>query len=232
MKKSRGLTLIELLIAFTILVLLAMLGFIAWQNQPAKARDARRKADIQRLTTAFEDYYGDAVAYPPANILTACGGDKLKTYSDSPIPCDPLTNTPYCYIFDSDDPVGQEFRVLASLENSSDPDIDRLGCGGPGQCGWKTECGPGFNYGASSTNTTALNPNTPFNGGASPSPASSPVLLPSGYPLPWDPGTNRTFACVSFLQCNSYGHPVANCHFFTTSNCDNMCSDSNYWCSE
>ncbi|MBU1472935.1 prepilin-type N-terminal cleavage/methylation domain-containing protein [Patescibacteria group bacterium] len=34
--KKRGFTLIEILIAFSILTLLALMGFMAWQNQVAK----------------------------------------------------------------------------------------------------------------------------------------------------------------------------------------------------
>ncbi|MBU1500328.1 type II secretion system GspH family protein [Patescibacteria group bacterium] len=230
--KTKGFTLIEILIAFSILVLLALLGFMAWQNQVAKARDARRKADIKRLNIAFEDYYGDAEAYPPADILTECGEDQLKPYLDQPMPCDPLTHTPYCYIYDSDAPVGQEFRILASLENDHDPDIGKLGCAGTDFCGYEAQCnsfGAGFNFGFSSSNIAVLNPLTEFNGGASPSPSAP---LPSGSPQPYDEPNGYIYACVGSEGgvCNSWGYGVPGCYFFNSDNCDNMCSNPAYWC--
>src|SRR5665648_52491 len=97
-KKSKGFTLIELLITCTILAILALLSFMAWQNQAAKARDARRKADLKRLTIAFEDYYGDKESYPLANILINCNSKDLSPYLAEPMPCDPKTHLPYCYI--------------------------------------------------------------------------------------------------------------------------------------
>jgi len=230
LKKNSGFTLIEILIAFAILTLLALMGFMAWQNQAARARDARRKADIKRLNIAFEDYYADDSCYPPADILTNCGGDELKTYLDGPIPCDPLTHTPYCYIYDSEAPVCQEFRILASLENASDPDIGKLGCAGPDYCGYEEQCssfGSGFNYGFSSTNITVLNPNTPFSG---PSPSVSPAPLPSGSPHPG--GGSYIYACDQNGICNSWDHYPVGCYFFTNDNCDNICSNPAYWCVE
>ena len=241
--KSRGFTLIEILIAFTILTLLALMGFMAWQNQAAKARDARRKADIRRLNTAFEDYYGDDEAYPPADILTECGGGQLKPYLEQPMPCDPLYHTPYCYIYDSEAPVGQEFRILTILENQADPDIGKLGCAGTDFCGYETECNSfgsglsyGFSYGFSSTNITVLNPNTPFDSGnrvnpfLPPSPAASGTPPSSASPLP--SSGQYTYACDSIGVCNSWDHFPPACHFFATTNCDNMCSNPAYWCIE
>ena len=234
-RRSQGFTLIEILIAFAILTLLALMGFMAWQNQAAKARDARRKADIKRLNIAFEDYYGDKDCYPLANILENCGGDQLKPWLDQPLPCDPLTNNPYCYVSDGTD-CSQEFRILASLENASDPDIGKLGCAGTDFCGYEEQCNipgsSGFNFGFSSTNIAVLNPNTPFDpgGGSSPSPSTAP--LPSGSPQPYDPGNGYIYACVGSEggDCNSWGYGVPGCWFFNSDNCDTMCSNPAYWC--
>ena len=230
-RRSQGFTLIEILIAFAILTLLALMGFMAWQNQAAKARDARRKADIKRLNIAFEDYYGDKDCYPLANILENCGGDQLKPWLDQPLPCDPLTNNPYCYVSDGTD-CSQEFRILASLENDHDPDIGKLGCASTTAfCGYETECntfGSGFNYGFSSSNIAVLNPNTPFDpgGGSSPSPSAP---LPSGSPHPG--GGEYIYACDQDA-CNSWDHFPAGCYFFKDEHCDNVCSSPAYWCIE
>lgn len=151
---KKGFTLIEIMIVFTILTVLSLMSFIAWQNQAAKARDARRKTDIKRLSLAFEDYYADTAAYPELDIIKNCGGAELKPYLDQPIPCDPITHNPYCYL---SNPARQEFRILTALENDSDPAIGQLGCNGPNFCGYETECaefGSGFNFGFNSTNIT------------------------------------------------------------------------------
>ena len=160
MKQSRaGLTLIELMVVMAILAILITMGWMAWQNQIAKARDADRKGDLHRIQVAFEDYYNDHNCYPPANILDQCGDNdpgNLKPYLEK-IPCDPTTDLPYCYVYDSNDPEGQEFRLLAALENDSDSDIDNLGCAGAGFCNCNIQCDPfgsGFNYGVCSTNIT------------------------------------------------------------------------------
>ena len=234
-KKNRGFTLIEILIAFAVLTLLALMGFMAWQNQIAKARDARRKDDIKRLNIAFEDYYGDKECYPLANILVDCGGGQLKPWLDQPMPCDPLTDNPYCYVSDGTD-CSQEFRILASLENDHDPDIGKLGCASTTDfCGYETECaafGSGFSYGFSSTNIAVLNPAFPFvGGGGSASPGTSPA--PSGSPHPGDL-VNYKYACDSAGVCNNWDHFPSCCYFFNNvPECDTMCATSpTYWCVE
>ncbi len=237
-KKNRGFTLIEILIAFAVLTLLALMGFMAWQNQVAKARDARRKDDIKRLNIAFEDYYGDKECYPPANILVDCGDadhDQLKPYLDQPIPCDPLTDNPYCYVSDGTD-CSQEFRILASLENDHDPDIGKLGCASTTAfCGYETECadfGSGFNYGFSSTNIAVLNPAFPFVGfGASSGASLTPSGAPLGSPHPY--GGGYIYACVGSEggDCNSWSYSVPGCYFFNNlPECDTMCLNEANWC--
>ena len=241
--KNKGFTLIEILIVFTIIVLLTLPAFMS----PIKARDARRKDDIKRLNIAFEDYYGDNETYPPAAILQDCGGGQLKPYLDQPLPCDPLTHTPYCYIYDSEAPVGQEFRILASLENSSDPDIGKIGCAGTDFCGYEDECGAfgdsGFSYGFSSTNVAVLKPGTLFTSKASPSPASSAGPLPSG-PLPSGPlpsasphpggADGYVYACDRTGICNIWDHYPDGCYFYNNvPECVTMCkTNPAYWCNK
>jgi len=241
--KSKGFTLIELLITVTLISILSLLAFMAWQNQASKARDARRKADLKRLTIAFEDYYGDKEAYPSANILTNCGQKTLSPYMAEAIPCDPKTKLPYCYVYDDTAPLGQEYRLLATLENTYDTDIGKLGCAGPENCGFEQTCnestaGHGFNYGFSSTNIPVLNPDVEpvFIPGSSPSPS-----VPSG-PLPsFDP--SGIWACQpntppTSAFCNSYPPPgpvAAGCSDYSFSDvgtCDVFCqtAPSQYWC--
>ena len=64
-----GFTLAELLIAIAILMLLLLVALINWKNQINKGFDARRKADLFQIKTAFESYYTDHDCYPTKNIL-------------------------------------------------------------------------------------------------------------------------------------------------------------------
>jgi len=62
--KKRAFTLIELLVVVAIIGLLAAMAIIALGTARAKARDARRVADIRQMQTALDMYYLDQTAYP------------------------------------------------------------------------------------------------------------------------------------------------------------------------
>ena len=66
MIKKKGFTLIELLVVVAIIGLLATLSIVALNTARAKARDARRVADIKQIQTALELYYNDTGLYPSA----------------------------------------------------------------------------------------------------------------------------------------------------------------------
>lgn len=228
-KKKKGFTMIELLITAALLALLIILALFLWQNQLAKARDARRKADLERLKIAFEDYYNDNECYPPSNILETCQGEQLQPYLNS-VPCDPLTDEPYCYIHDQDNlACGQSYRILASFENVFDKIIERLKCHGEEYCGWEDECGSSsdenvnYNYGVSSADSTVLNPLvTP-----PPEPDGTPEPSPSPY-------LDGQFACDSGGICNFYDDPESSgCPItFDDSFCNYSCGDPANWCLE
>jgi len=64
MKKNKGFTLIELLVVIAIIGLLSTLAVVALNSARAKARDAKRVADVKQVQTALELYYNDANGYP------------------------------------------------------------------------------------------------------------------------------------------------------------------------
>ncbi len=66
MKKmvTPGFTLIELLVVIAIIGILASIVLVSLNGARAKARDARRRADLKTLQTALELYYSDNNAYP------------------------------------------------------------------------------------------------------------------------------------------------------------------------
>ena len=65
-RKEFGFTLIELLVVIAIIGVLASTVLASVNSARAKARDARRKADLNQLRLALELYYDTNGAYPPS----------------------------------------------------------------------------------------------------------------------------------------------------------------------
>jgi Tfp pilus assembly protein PilE len=132
LKKSKfGITITELLIVVTILAILMIVFLAAFKpwTQQAKARDARRKSDLQKLKNPLEDYYNDNNCYPEA--LPTLVPDYLGE-----VPKDPDTDEDYSY---ASDPNCNWYRIYVTLEYTSDEEIVELGCG--------AGCGPGGDEG-------------------------------------------------------------------------------------
>jgi type IV pilus assembly protein PilA len=66
MKKQlkQGFTLIEILIVAIIIALLAAVGAVTYTSVNRSSRDARRKADLEQMRTAFEQWRSDNSSYP------------------------------------------------------------------------------------------------------------------------------------------------------------------------
>ncbi|MDD5551098.1 MAG: prepilin-type N-terminal cleavage/methylation domain-containing protein [Candidatus Omnitrophica bacterium] len=63
-ENKKGFTLIELLVVVAIMGLMAALAIVSLNQARAKARDARRVADVKQIQTALELYYMDQAKYP------------------------------------------------------------------------------------------------------------------------------------------------------------------------
>jgi len=87
MIKKKGFTLIELLVVVAIIGLLATMSIIALNTARAKARDAKRIADVKQIQTALELYYNDNGDYPAA--VTAAGTIASGTVYMSQVPTAP-----------------------------------------------------------------------------------------------------------------------------------------------
>ena len=81
MKKQKGFTLIELLVVIAIIGLLSTLAVVALSSARAKARDAKRVADVKQIQSALELYYNDKNGYPvfatPGVVLGGASYDLL-----------------------------------------------------------------------------------------------------------------------------------------------------------
>lgn len=143
--KRFGFVLLELLIVIGIMTLIFPVGFSSVTLQLQRARDLRRKSDLQNIKIAMEQYYSTVDAFPSE--APSCG--KPFVYKSemfmSEFPCDPLTRLPYLYLTDSLSNY-QWYKVYTYLERNDDIIIKQIGC----QDGCGPECA--YNYGVTSSN--------------------------------------------------------------------------------
>lgn len=205
-KFYRGFTLIEMLIVLVILSLL-MTGFMmVISTQLKKARDGRRKVDLELIKTVLYEYSFDNGCFPQN--LPSCGqslGSGENIYLKN-FPCDPK-NGMYFYQTEEVDCPGW-FKVFAQLENTKDSGIDKVGC--------LNGCGPDceYNYGVKSTNVL-LGENCPI---IVPTAAPSMTISPTVPP--------RIFACTPSGNCLEFIDPVLSRCPITFENdptCLNLC---------
>lgn len=78
--KRRGFTIIELLIAISIIAIISGIGTYTFTNAQVKGRDSRRKEDLNQLKAALSLYYEENKQYPPS--LSAIGTCTLETTTD------------------------------------------------------------------------------------------------------------------------------------------------------
>jgi len=140
MMKKNGFTLVELLVAMTVMVVLMAIGLASYQGARKVARDAKRKADLEQIRSALEIYRTDCKTYPATvtqgSSLTgaeaSCTGN---TYMEV-VPQDPGACS-YYYARSS----VNAYNLCTSLETGGvavDPH-----CGAPANCGAACIC----NYG-------------------------------------------------------------------------------------
>ena len=120
-KNSHGFSLTELLVVVAIIGLLLTLAATIFIKQIAKGNDSRRKADLNRIKIAVEEYEKDKNCYPDLSDMQNCGSDAgiaVHPYLNN-VPCDPQTKTAYAYETDG---LGcpKSFRMYAKLENEND----------------------------------------------------------------------------------------------------------------
>lgn len=141
---KNGFTIFEVLLVMFICGLLIFSVTLAVSSYLRQARDAGRKADLEKIKIALYDYYFDNGCYPKT--LPGCGGN--LGFSDASylnnFPCDPK-GISYGYQIENEE-CSQWFKILTNLENLKDTGIDKVGC--------RNGCGPvcEYNYGLSSTN--------------------------------------------------------------------------------
>ncbi|SRR3989344_5766722 len=95
--KTTGFTFIELLVVVTIIMVLSMVGAVAYRQTNASARNARRKADLESIRSALELCRSEVGSYPDDITGTiTCGATTFL----NPVPEDPRDGqTGYSYSY-------------------------------------------------------------------------------------------------------------------------------------
>jgi len=117
----RGFTMIELLVAATILAILAAIGLVSFNSANVRARDGKRKADLEQARAGLELYRSDVGYYPKSYSLSNASWNAVISiinaagYLNSTTMTDPKNTAPYQYEFSSD-VSGKTYQVCATLE--------------------------------------------------------------------------------------------------------------------
>lgn len=132
---NNGFTLIELLVVIAILGILASVTIASYGQTQERARDSRRKTDLDALKKALELARQDtpgAYYYPGCDSGSNCSlantnsnPDLAPTYIKT-VPADPKTNTGYLYTPTPGSCTTKctSYSLIACLENTSDPQKD------------------------------------------------------------------------------------------------------------
>ncbi len=142
-KYKRGFTLIELLVVIAVIGILASVVLASLNSARAKARDARRLADIKQVATALELYY-DKYGYYPA--YTTVGGRDCSGWNGILVGTDtfmkPLVDEGFlgkplmdpkpvdCVMQYRDETFGQGYRLIFQYETKSNNDLTCYALGG------------------------------------------------------------------------------------------------------
>ena len=125
MKKHSGFTLVELLVVISIIALLSVVAFYAVTYVKARARDAKRVADLDTFSKALELYNNNTGIYP-INTAGVCltGTDvvstALQTAGDiTSVVKEPFyTDAPHCFSY-STDATGATYHITFYLETTA-----------------------------------------------------------------------------------------------------------------
>lgn len=126
--KNVGFTLIEVMVVFTIISILAAIGIANYRTSLQRARDGRRVSDLEQMRTALEIYRSDTGLYPETL-------DDLSPNYITTLPTDPLSPR-YDYFYLPDTGNYRTYSLCAHQERGDESD----------NCGVVLNCGDVCNY--------------------------------------------------------------------------------------
>lgn len=150
-EKSKGFTLVELLVVISIIALLASIALGIYANVQKNSRDAKRQSDLRVIQSALEQYKADQNFYPSSMVISESSSLTNNTGNPSPplltktylkrFPVDPNASTyPYKYQAlpnncDNSARTCTSYCLYAKVENSA----NRVDTSCPDQTGYDYE---------------------------------------------------------------------------------------------
>jgi len=123
-----GFSLIELVVVMTIIMVIAAVGIVSYQGANRKARDGKRRADVEKIRIALELYRQENNYYPVA------GSDLVSDYLQI-WPSDPKDNS---YYYARGVGTSYAYYVYAQMEGLGETNGSYGGdCGGEGVCNYR-----------------------------------------------------------------------------------------------
>ncbi len=122
--RQLGFTLIELMVAVTIIAMLTAAGLISYRQASISSRNSKRKADLEQIKAALVLYRTDNGKYPATSPsgFTSMGQyenppySTLQAYLSCQSPQDPKNVSPYVYTYATDT---KSFSLCAVLESAA-----------------------------------------------------------------------------------------------------------------
>ena len=116
MKKSKGFTMIELLVVATIMIVLTTVGLVSFQKTTRNSRNAKRKAALETVRQSLVLYRSDLGSYPSGGGTASAFNAMLiiiTDYVSTANVTDPQNTDEFVYTYTSN---GSTFSVCGYLD--------------------------------------------------------------------------------------------------------------------